>query len=383
MNGRKADAPLRFLARGATAPGRVEGRLLSGAAAPGDRVVLVPGGGRAAVLAAPDGGTVLTLDPPVEVRAGQVVADADAPPEYADHFSARIDWLGREPLLPGRVYALEAGCGRRRAAVSRLRCRIEPGTGKRIAADTLAAGESGVANVALDAPLAFDPEAACPATGAFLLRGGESGEPAARGGVRHGLRRAVNVPWQALAVDRAGRAAIKGQRPAVAWLTGLSGAGKSTIANLVEKELLARSRHTYLLDGDNLRHGLNRDLGFTDADRVENIRRAAETARLMVDAGLIVIASFISPFRSERSMARALFERGEFVEVFVDAPLAVCERRDPKGLYRKARAGGLANFTGIDSPYETPERPEMVVDTVAESAERAARRIVDRLDPET
>ena len=265
------------------------------------------------------------------------------------------------------------------ATVTALRHRTDVNTLAEGSAPALAQNEIGLCELRLDQPLVFDPYDDDRATGGFLLIDRLSNDTVGAGLLRGALRRAAHIHWHALDVDPAARAAQKGQRPAVLWFTGLSGAGKSTIANLVERKLHAMGRHTYLLDGDNVRHGLNRDLGFRDADRVENIRRVAEVAKLMTDAGLIVLVSFISPFRSERRMARELFPEGEFIEVFVDTTLAEAERRDTKGLYAKARRGELANFTGIDSPYEVPERPELRIDTATTSAEAAADLVIERL----
>jgi bifunctional enzyme CysN/CysC len=263
--------------------------------------------------------------------------------------------------------------------VSELKHRLDVTNGSQRPAKQLAPNDIGLANLSLDRALAFDTYDDNRETGGFILIDRLSNATVGAGMIRFPLRRAANLTWQDFTVDKAARSAIKGHRPAVLWFTGLSGAGKSTIADGVEKRLTALGRHTYLLDGDNVRHGLNRDLGFTDADRVENIRRVAETAKLFVDAGLIVLVSFISPFRSERDMARELVEKDEFLEVFVDTPLAVVEERDPKGLYRKARAGEIKNFTGIDSPYEVPLAPDIRLDTMSASVEDLAQRIIDRL----
>jgi bifunctional enzyme CysN/CysC len=262
------------------------------------------------------------------------------------------------------------------ATMAPLKYRVDVTTLERLAAERLELNEIGVCELEIDRPIVFEPYADSRELGGFILIDRLTNVTVGAGLLHFALRRSQNVHWQALDVSKVSRAAQKGQAPCVLWFTGLSGAGKSTIANLVERKLHARGHHTYLLDGDNVRHGLNKDLGFTDQDRVENIRRVAEVARLMVDAGLIVLASFISPFRSERQMARALFEPGEFIEVHVDAPLGVAEARDPKGLYRKARGGLLKNFTGIDSPYEAPEAPEIRLDTSAVAAETAADRII-------
>jgi bifunctional enzyme CysN/CysC len=285
-----------------------------------------------------------------------------------------------EPMLPGRPYLLKLATRIVGASVTEPKYKVNVNTLEKLAAKRLELNEIGVCNISLDAPIAFDAYADNHDLGGFILIDRISNRTVGAGMLHFALRRSQNVHWQALDVDKAARAQQKGQTGRVVWFTGLSGSGKSTIANLVEKRLLANGRHTYILDGDNVRHGLNKDLGFTDADRVENIRRVAEVARLMVDAGLIVLVSFISPFRAERRMARELMGDGEFVEVFVDTPLAVAESRDVKGLYKKARAGQLKNFTGIDSPYEAPEHAEIRVDTTATSPEEAAELIAARLD---
>jgi bifunctional enzyme CysN/CysC len=298
------------------------------------------------------------------------------PPEVADQFEATVVWLADAPLLRGRSYELRMGDNRATATINRLKYKINLSTLDRIAAVTLIHKEIGVCNLQLDRSLPFAPYKVNRDAGGFVLVDRLSGVTVGAGMLHFALRRAQNIVWQTLDVNKAARAALKGQRPCLLWYTGLSGAGKSTIANLVDKRLHAARRHTYLLDGDNVRHGLNRDLGFTDADRVENIRRIAEVAKLMVDAGLIVSTAFISPFRAERQMARALVADSEFVEIFVDTPLGVAEKRDPKGLYKKARRGDLKNFTGIDSPYERPETPELTIDTTAGSPADAAEAVV-------
>jgi bifunctional enzyme CysN/CysC len=303
-------------------------------------------------------------------------------PELADQFEAKLHWLNAAEMLPGRSYILKTANSTITATVTRLKYKVETKNNLRIASSTLRANETGVCNISLSLPIAFDSFESGGTKGSFTLLDISSGTQVADGKIHHGLRRASNVHWQAMAVDKQARSALKQQRPCVLWLTGLSAAGKSTIANLVEKKLIADSKHSYLLDGDNVRHGLNRDLGFTDADRVENIRRIAETAKLMVDAGLIVITSFISPFRSERDTARGLFEPAEFIEVFIDTSLEACEERDPKGLYKKARLGEIKNFTGFDSPYEEPENPELHIDTSSKSAEQAADEIIAYLSSE-
>ena len=336
-------------------------RCLAGRPEPGAQVVAMPGAEAARIVAVASGPApdeaVVTLDR--RIGATTMLASAGARPELADQIAAEIVWAAPAPLLPGRPYAIRLAGQHVGAQVSALKHRLDATDLDPIAARRLSAGEVGLANLSLAAPLAFDGHDRSPATGRFVIEDAESGTPLGYGNVLFALRRASNIHWQALAVDKPARAALKGQAPCCLWFTGLSGSGKSTVASLLEKRLAALGRHTYTLDGDNVRHGLNRDLGFTDADRVENIRRVGEVAKLMVDAGLIVLVSFISPFRAERRMARGLMAQREFLEIFVDTPMEVCERRDPKGLYRKARAGTLKNFTGIDSPYEAPERPEV------------------------
>ncbi len=296
-------------------------------------------------------------------------------PDMADQFAVHVFWLGEKDALPGRRYGLRLGDQEARASLSALKHLVDPVTHSPLAGRTISAGQIAYGNLEVDRPLAFAPYDQAPAQGAFLLRDPITGRPTAYGHIRFALRRATNVRWQALKVDRGARAALNGQKPFVLWFTGLSGSGKSTLASLLDKALHEAGYHTYVLDGDNVRHGLCRDLGFTEADRVENMRRIRETAKLMLDAGLIVLVAFISPFRSERRAARALFEDGEFVEIFVDTPLAECERRDPKGLYKKARAGEITNFTGIDSPYEPPENPDIHLPGATLSPEAMVERI--------
>ncbi|HEY3797827.1 MAG TPA: sulfate adenylyltransferase subunit CysN, partial [Caulobacteraceae bacterium] len=367
------------------------GQIAVGAVRPGDPVRILPSGreSRIARIVTKDGdldlavagqSVTLTLADEVDCSRGDIIAAAHAPAEVADQFETTIVWMAEEPLLPGRPYWLKIGAKTVSATVTEPKYKINVNTLEHLAAKQLELNEIAVCNISLDQPVAFDPYETSHDTGGFILIDRITNGTVGAGMIRFALRRAQNIHWQALDVTKGTRAAAKGQTPAVLWFTGLSGSGKSTIANLVEKKLQAMGRHTYILDGDNVRHGLNRDLGFTDADRVENIRRVAEVAKLMADAGLIVLVSFISPFRSERRLARDMLPEGEFLEVFVDTPLAVAEERDVKGLYKKARAGELKNFTGIDSPYEAPENPEIHVDTTAMSAAEAAELIVLRMD---
>jgi len=342
------------------------------------RIVGLDGDGDGAVAVAGQSVTI-TLADEIDVSRGDVIAAADSPPEVADQFECTLVWMSDEPLLPGRPYWLKIGAKLVSANVSELKYRVDVNSLEHLAAKTLELNGIGVANLSLAAPVAFDPYRDNRDTGGFILIDRLSNATVGAGMLHFALRRAHNIHVQALDIDKAARAALMGQKPAVVWFTGLSGSGKSTIANLVTRKLHALGRHTYVLDGDNVRHGLNRDLGFTDADRVENIRRVAEVARLMADAGLIVLTAFISPFRAERRMARGLLPEGEFIEVFVDTPLEVAEQRDVKGLYAKARAGKLPHFTGIDSPYEPPEAPELRLDAVRCSAEEAAEQVVAKL----
>ena len=386
-----APGPLRLTVQGVSRPNAnfrgFAGRIVAGSARPGDAVRVLPSGVSATIdrIVAMDGdleaaGTgqsvTLTLTPEVDVSRGNLIAAAGAPPEIADQFEAHLVWMSERPLLPGRSYWLKLGAETVGARISDLRHKVNVDTGELLAAPTLGLNDIGLCTLALDAPVAFEPYAANRDLGGFILIDRMTNETAGAGMIRFALRRASNIHPQALIVSRTDRAALKHQSPLVLWFTGLSGAGKSTIANRVEQRLLAEGLHSVLLDGDNLRHGLNRDLGFTDADRVENIRRVAEVARLMTDAGLIVLVSFISPFREERRMARERMEPGEFLEIFIDVPLAVAEARDVKGLYAKARAGQLSHFTGIDSPYEAPEAPELRIDAAACSVDEAAERII-------
>jgi bifunctional enzyme CysN/CysC len=321
----------------------------------------------------------LCLSDEIDCSRGDVIVAADAPAQIADQFEAMLVWMADEPLLPGRPYWLKLGTQTATATIQAPKYQINVNTLEHLAAKTLELNAIGAVNLSTDRPLVFEPYASSRELGGFIVVDKLSNATVAAGMIHFSLRRSQNLHWQALDISRESRASLKNQKPAVLWFTGLSGAGKSTIANLVEKKLHRMNRHTFLLDGDNLRHGLNKDLGFTNADRVENIRRVGEVARLMTDAGLIVITAFISPFRAERQMVRDMIAGGEFIEVFVDTALAEAEKRDVKGLYKKARAGELANFTGIDSPYEAPTAPEIRIDTARLTPQEAADLIVERL----
>ena len=321
----------------------------------------------------------LSLTDAIDVGRGDMIAAIDRPPYMADQFAAHLVWMGEAPMLPGRSYLMQLGTATLHATVSELKYQVDVNTGIHKATKQIALNEIGFANLALDQAVPFDAYIENRATGSFILIDRTTNATVGAGMIQFPLRRAANLTWQTFTVDKAARATIKGQRPCVLWFTGLSGSGKSTIADGVEKRLLALGRHTYTLDGDNVRHGLAKDLGFTDADRVENIRRVTEVARLFVDAGLIVLVSFISPFRSERRLARERMADGEFIEIFVDTPFAEWERRDPKGLYRRARDGKLANFTGIDSAYEAPEAPDIHIRTTEMSLEQEVENVMHML----
>ncbi|MDO8409783.1 MAG: sulfate adenylyltransferase subunit CysN [Phenylobacterium sp.] len=363
------------------------GLIATGTIAPGDKVKALPSGRESTVArivtmtgdlprAVAGQSVTITLTDEIDVSRGDVLSIAGQPPEVADQFESTIVWMDDEGMLPGRPYLMKIGTRVVGASITEPKYKVNVNTLEQLAAKRLELNEIGVCNISLDAPIAFDAYKDNHTLGGFILIDRISNRTVGAGMLHFALRRSQNIHWQALDVSKASRAAQKGQKGRVVWLTGLSGAGKSTIANLVEKRMQADGRHTYLLDGDNVRHGLNKDLGFTEEDRVENIRRVAEVSKLMVDAGLIVLVSFISPFRAERRMARELMEDGEFVEVYVATPLAVAEQRDVKGLYAKARAGELKNFTGIDSPYEEPENAEITVDTTTLTPEQAAEDIV-------
>ena len=366
------------------------GRIAAGTVTPGARVRIAPSGVETEVESivvwkgtrqhATRGDSItLTLNPDVDVSRGDVIADAAEPVEVADQFQARIVWMGEEPLAVGRPYVLKLHTREVGATITRIRHKVNVSDGSALAASQLELNDLGVVNLATNRPVPFAPFDQCRALGGFLLIDRVSNATIGAGTITFALMRAANLKWQDFDVTREVRAEMKQQRARCLWLTGLSASGKSTVANLLEKRLVSEGRHTYLLDGDNVRHGLNRDLGFTEADRVENIRRVAEVARLMVDAGLVVIVSFISPFRSERDLARSLFEPGQFREIFVDASLETCARRDPKGLYAKAMRGEIKNFTGLDSPYEPPERPDVHLDTEKLSPEECVEAVARSL----
>jgi bifunctional enzyme CysN/CysC len=366
------------------------GRVVRGTVHPGDPVRALPSGRRTSIArvilngsdvdeAVAGESVTLTLTDEIDVSRGDVLASDVDPPEVADQFEAHIVWMSEHPMLPGRPYLLKIGTRTVGATLAHPKYKVNVNTMEHTAAATLDLNDIGVANINLDRPVAFDPYTENREMGGFILIDRFDNATVGAGLLHFALRRSANIHWQAVEVDKEARSVLKAQRPALIWLTGLSGAGKSTIANIVERKLHRLGRHTYLLDGDNIRHGLNKDLGFTDADRVENIRRIAEVSSLMVDAGLIVIASFISPFRAEREFARSCVREGEFIEVFVDTPLAVAESRDPKGLFRKARRGELFNFTGVDSPYEQPADPELRIETTQMLPEDAADAIISML----
>jgi bifunctional enzyme CysN/CysC len=386
-----ADKPFRFPVQWVNRPNLdfrgFSGTIVGGRAKVGDAVTVAKSGHTTAVkrIVTMDGdlkeatagaAVTLVLADEVDISRGDVLASPSARPDVADQFAAHLLWMTEDELLPGRQYLMKLGTATVPVQVTALKHKVDVNTLDQHAAKTLHLNEVGYGNFSTSQPVAFDPYHDNRDTGGFILIDRFTNATVGAGMIDFGLRRATNVHWQALDVDKASRAGQKGQKPAVLWFTGLSGSGKSTIANLVEKALLAEGRHTYLLDGDNIRHGLNRDLGFTDADRVENIRRVGEAAKLFVDAGLIVLTAFISPFRSERRMARELLGEGEFVEIFVDTPIEVCIQRDPKGLYQKAQAGEIKNFTGISSPYEAPERAELHIETVSGDPAAHAAAIV-------
>jgi bifunctional enzyme CysN/CysC len=367
------------------------GTIVGGKLAAGDTIVALPSGRSAKVAsivtpdgALPEAGTgeavMVTLAEELDIGRGDVLCHPTSRAEIADQFAANLFWMGEQPLLPGRVYIMRCGTQWATAQVTDLKYKLDVDTLAHVAGRQLDLNEIGLCNFTVSKPLAIDPYAENRDTGGFIIVDRATNATVGAGMIRFGLRRAHNIHWQSVDVSKRQRSDIKGQTACCLWFTGLSGSGKSTIANLLERRLHDLGRHTYILDGDNVRHGLNRDLGFTDADRVENIRRTAEVARLLVDAGLITIASFISPFRAERQFARERFESGEFFEVFVDAALEVCEARDPKGLYRRARLGQISNFTGITSPYEPPAAPELHLRTDRQPPELLVDLLVSQLE---
>ena len=363
------------------------GQVLSGIIRPGDRIRVLPSGQESDVErivtfggdldeAVAGQSVTLTLTDEIDISRGDVISISNSPPAVADQFEAHIVWMAENEMLPGRPYLAKIGTRTVGVTVTHPKYKVNVNTLEHTATKTLALNEIGVCNISFDRPVAFDAYKENRDMGGFVIIDRMTNTTVGAGIIDFALRRADNVHWQAIEVNKEAHAALKGQKPGVVWFTGLSGSGKSTIANIVERKLHQMGRHTYMLDGDNVRHGLNRDLGFTEEDRVENIRRVAEVSGLMVDAGLIVLVSFISPFRAERRLARERLAEGEFIEVFVDTPIDVAEQRDPKGLYKKARQGELKNFTGIDSPYERPENPEIRIDSTVTSAEEAADIVI-------
>ena len=366
------------------------GRIAGGIIRPGDDIRVLPSGKQSKIArivtmdsdldeAVSGQSVTLTLTDEIDISRGDVIATSETPPEISDQFDTTIIWLSEEPMLPGRSYKMKTSSRLVSATVNAPKHKTDVNTLQKHPARTLQLNEIGNCTLAVDRPIAFDSYAENRQTGSFILIDRMTNNTVGMGMINFPLRRAANIHWQNLDINKAANAEQKGQNPAVLWFTGLSGSGKSTIANEVQRRLYATGRHSFILDGDNVRHGLNRDLGFTDADRVENIRRVAEVSKLMVEAGLIMLVSFISPFRAERDLARNLMEEGEFIEIFVNTPLSVAETRDPKGLYKKARAGNLKNFTGIDSPYEAPENPEIEINTAEMSVEDAAERVINGL----
>lgn len=366
------------------------GTIASGQIKPGDAIRVQPSGKTSTIerIVTKDGdlenavagqAVTVTLKDQIDISRGDIISTTDTPASSANQFESTIVWMCEEPMLPGRQYLLKCATSTSTATITDIKHEININTMEQIAAKNLEINNIGNCNINLDKQIAFDNYEDNRATGSFILIDRITNETVGAGTLNFALRRSQNIHMQAVDVDKQLRSEMKTQKSCVLWFTGLSGSGKSTIANIVERKLTKEGRHTYLLDGDNVRHGLNKDLGFTDADRVENIRRIGEVARLMVDSGLIVLTAFISPFRAERQMARSLLEEGEFLEVYVETPLSVAEDRDPKGLYKKARSGDLKNFTGIDSPYEQPKSPEILVDTSNMSAEQCAEQIIRTL----
>jgi bifunctional enzyme CysN/CysC len=387
----KRGTPFRMLVRSVDNAQRdIAGTVASGSAKPGDNVVILPSAqltkikriaGGDGALESVQAGTevVITLADEVKAAPGDMLAAPQHRPQVADQFEAHLVWLSKEPLLPGRPYLMNINNGAIAATVTALKHRVDVATRAKLAARTLSSGEIGVCNLSIARPVAFDAYADNRKTGAFTLADRVSNKAIAAGMIDFALRRATNIHYQIQTVSKVARLRLMRHRPAVLWFTGLPSAGKSTIANLVESALHARDVHTIMLDGDNVRHGLNRDLGFTESDRVENIRRIGEVSKLMTEAGLIVLCSFISPFRAERRMVRELFDSNEFIEVFVDTPLEECIARDPKGLYRRALAGEIKNFTGVDQPYEVPENPELHLLAGGKEADRLANEVIEAL----
>lgn len=367
------------------------GTVASGSISPGDEIVVAASGraSRVKQIVTHDGelpraeagdAVTITLRDEIDISRGDILAKPTERPDVADQFAAHLIWMDQEPLVPGRNYVIRIGTQTvMSGSVTVIKYRIDVNTREHLAASNLGLNEIAFCNLATALPVAFDPYEANHKTGAFIVIDRYTNRTVGAGMIAFPLRRANNIAWQPLSIGKAERASLKGQKPRIIWFTGLSGAGKSTIANILDQKLFALGNHTMLLDGDNLRHGLNRDLGFTKADRVENIRRVGEVAKLMVDSGLIVICSFISPYRAERDMVRGLMDEGDFIEVFVSTPLEECMRRDPKGLYTKAKEGKIKNFTGIDAPYEMPERPEIRLETVGHRPDELAAHIVELL----
>lgn len=394
VTGAAQDAPFRLPVQWVNRPNLnfrgFSGTIAGGKVSVGDEIAVMPSGRTSTVtgILDQDGeareaetgeAITLTLADEIDISRGDVICAANEPAQITDQFAAHLIWMTDEPMLPGRQYLMKVGSATVSATVTEIKHAINVNSLEHNSAKQLELNTVAFCNFSLDRAIAYDPYSENARTGAFILIDRFNNQTVGAGMISFGLRRATNLVWQELDIDKAERARMKGQTPGILWFTGLSGAGKSTVANLVEKRLHSLGKHTYILDGDNVRHGLNRDLGFTDADRVENIRRVGETAKLFVDAGMIVIVSFISPFRSERRMVRQMVEEGEFLEVFVDAPLDVCESRDPKGLYAKARTGAIKNFTGIDSPYEPPEAPELHLRTGDMTPEQAAEKVIEAM----
>ena len=391
----KGDDPFRFPVQWVNRPNAefrgYTGKIVSGKIAPGDQVRVLPSGELANVAdvqlfttkleeGVTDQSVTLTLDHEIDISRGDVIVTADSPSEVSDQFEASLVWMDTEPGFVGRSYWFMIGTTRVNATITEIKYKYNINTFEKLQSRSLGLNDIGEVTISLDQPIPFEPYDVCKDLGAFVLVDRYSFASVGAGMINFSLRRAQNVHRQALMVNKEARAKLNGHKARVLWFTGLSGSGKSTIANALEQALHKRGVRTYILDGDNLRHGLNKDLGFTDADRVENIRRIAEVAKLMVDAGLVVLTAFISPFRSERDMARALFDEGEFMEIFVDVPLAVAEERDPKGLYKKARRGELPNFTGIDSAYEAPATPELVLPTGDLAIDQSVEAILNLIE---